>query len=85
VIPATGEGQYDPSKTIPEASKVGSQGMLAVRITFADPVPPDLALGAGGEVAIYTHEVKVIHILSKIIIRMKKWKAFVVPSSHDKS
>ena len=48
VIPATGEGQFDPSKTIPEASKVGSQGMLAVRIRLTGTLPPDLPLGAGG-------------------------------------
>jgi multidrug resistance efflux pump len=80
VIPATGEGQYDPGKTIPDASKVGSQGMLAVRIQFTGAAPPDLALGAGGDVAIYTREVKPVHVLSKILIRMKKWSKFVVPS-----
>jgi multidrug resistance efflux pump len=81
VIAATGEGQYDPNKTIPEASKVGSQGMLAVRIRFAEPVPHDLALGAGGEVAIYTDAFKPVNVFSKIFLRVKKWKAFAVPST----
>jgi multidrug resistance efflux pump len=81
VIPATGEGQYAPSGTIPEASKVGSQGLLAVKIRFVDEgPPPKLPLGAGGTVAIYTDHGKPVHIISKVTIRMKKWLLYVLPS-----
>jgi multidrug resistance efflux pump len=81
VITATGEGQFDPSKTIPDASKVGSQGLLAVKISLTDEVPPaNLPLGAGGTVAIYTDHGKPVHIISKVVIRMKKWLLYVIPS-----
>ncbi len=81
VIPATGEGQFVPSGTIPEASKVGSQGLLAVKISLVDEAPPaNMPLGAGGVVAIYTDHGKPVHIISKVTIRIKKWLLFVVPS-----
>jgi multidrug resistance efflux pump len=81
VIPATGEGQFAPSGTIPEASKIGSQGLLAVKIRLVDEAPPaNLPLGAGGVVAIYTDHGKPVHIISKVTIRMKKWLLYVVPS-----
>jgi multidrug resistance efflux pump len=81
VIPASGEGQYDPSGQIPLASKVGSQGFLAVKIRLTDEhPPPNLPLGAGGTVAIYTDHGKPVHIVSKVAIRMKKWLLYVVPS-----
>jgi len=79
VIPASGEGQYDTSGQIPLASKVGSQGLLAVKILFLEPIP-SLPMGAGGAVAIYTKEGKPVHIISKVAIRMKKWLLYVVPS-----
>jgi multidrug resistance efflux pump len=81
VIEATGEGQYAPSGTIPEASKVGSQGLLAVKIRLVDEAPPaNLPLGAGGAVAIYTDHGKPVHIISKVTIRMKKWLLYVMPA-----
>jgi multidrug resistance efflux pump len=81
VIPATGEGQYMVSGQIPLASKVGSQGLLAVKIRLTDPdPPPSLPLGAGGTVAIYTTEGKPVHVISKVAIRMKKWLLYVLPS-----
>ncbi len=81
VIAATGEGQYAPSGTIPEASKIGSQGLLAVKIRFVDEgPPPKLPLGAGGSVAIYTDHGKPVHIISKVTIRMRKWLLYVLPA-----
>ncbi|MBI3410250.1 MAG: HlyD family secretion protein [Planctomycetes bacterium] len=81
VIPATGEGQFAPSGQIPEASKVGSQGLFAVKIRLkGDSAVPQLPLGAGGTVAIYTTEIKPVHIITKVVIRMKKWLQYVIPS-----
>lgn len=80
VIPATGEGQFAPGGTIPLASKVGSQGLLAVKIRLTGEAPPDMPLGAGGTVAIYTDHGKSVHIISKVTIRMKKWLMYVIPS-----
>jgi multidrug resistance efflux pump len=81
VITATGEGQFQPSRVIPEASQVGSHGLLAVKISLIDgDQPTNLPLGAGGTVAIYTDHGKPVHFLSKIAIRMKKWLLYVVPA-----
>src|SRR5262249_48653460 len=81
VIPASGVGQIAPPRKIPEAAKVGSQGLLAVKIRLVDEAPPaNLPLGAGGAVAIYTDYGKPVHVISKVTIRVKKWLLFVVPS-----
>jgi multidrug resistance efflux pump len=80
VISATGEGQFAPSGTIPDASRVGSQGLLAVKIRLTGEAPPNLPLGAGGNVAIYTDHGKPVHIISKVTIRMKKWLLYVLPA-----
>src|SRR5262249_28753375 len=81
VIEATGEGQYTTSGDIPYAAKVGSYGVLAVkiRLTGEDRSTP-LALGTGGTVAIYTDHGKQVHIISKVAIRMKKWLLYVLPT-----
>jgi multidrug resistance efflux pump len=80
VITATGAGQYKVSGNIPEAAKVGSAGVLAVKIRLTEDQPPNLPLGAGGTVAIYTDKGKPVHIISKVTIRMKKWLLYVIPS-----
>lgn len=81
VIPATGEGQYKTGGDIPMAARVGSVGVLAVRISL-DPKerPATLPLGTGGTVAIYTNAGKPVHIISKVALRMKKWLLYVLPS-----
>jgi len=81
VIPATGEGQFITSGNIPYAAKIGSIGMLAVKIRLNDEDrPPNLPLGAGGTVTIYTNHGKPVHMVSKVAIRMKKWLLYVMPS-----
>jgi multidrug resistance efflux pump len=81
IIEATGEGQYAPSGTIPRASTIGSQGMLAVKIHITgDSKSVKVPLGAGGTVTIYTDSGKPVHIISKVAIRMKKWLLYVLPS-----
>jgi multidrug resistance efflux pump len=80
VITATGEGQFAPSGTIPDTSRVGSQGLLAVKMRLSDEVPPaNLPPGAGGAVAIYTDRGQPVRIISKVAIRMKKWLLYVSP------
>jgi len=86
VIPATGEGQFTTSGRIPYAAKIGSIGVLAVKIRLNDEDhPPTLPLGAGGTVAIYTEHGKPVHIVSKVAIRMQKWLLYVLPSVHKPS
>ena len=82
VIPASGGGQLTPSGTIPNAASIGSDGLFAVKISFDDAtVAQKLSLGSGGSAAIYTTHGKPFHIISKVVMRMKKWLAYVVPSA----
>ncbi len=81
VIPATGGGQFTTSGTIPNAARIGSDGLYAVRINFSDAaVASKLSLGSGGSAVIYTKAGKPTHVISKVAIRMKKWLLYVMPS-----
>jgi multidrug resistance efflux pump len=81
VIPATGGGQFTTSGTIPNAARIGSDGLYAVRINFSDDtVARKLSLGSGGSATIYTKKGKATHVISKVAIRMKKWLLYVMPS-----
>jgi membrane fusion protein, multidrug efflux system len=81
VISATGGGQFETGGTIPNAAKIGSDGLSAVRINFNDPsVARKLSLGSGGAATIYTDKGKATHVISKVAIRMKKWLLYVMPS-----
>jgi multidrug resistance efflux pump len=74
VVNYTGEGQFVPSLLLPIAANVGSKGYLAVRITLDDEdLARQLPLGAAGAVAIYTDSGKLLHVMSKISLRMKGW------------
>ena len=81
VISATGGGQFTTSGTIPNAARIGSDGLYAVRINFSDQaVARTLSLGSGGSAVIYTQKGKATHVISKVAIRMKKWLLYVMPS-----
>jgi len=81
VISATGGGQFTTGGTIPNAARIGSDGLYAVRINFNDAtLAQKLSIGSGGAATIYTNRGKPTHIISKVAIRMKKWLLYVVPS-----
>ena len=81
VISATGGGQFTTSGTIPNAARIGSDGLYAVRINFSDQaVARKLSLGSGGSAVIYTQKGKATHVISKVAMRMKKWLLYVMPS-----
>ncbi len=81
VIAATGAGQFTTSGDIPYAAKIGSSGVLAVKMSLTgEDSAVKIPLGAGGTVAIYTDKGKPVHIISKVTMRMKKWLLYVLPS-----
>jgi membrane fusion protein (multidrug efflux system) len=81
VISATGGGQFTTSGTIPNAARMVSDGLYAVRINFNDPaLAQKLSIGSGGAATIYTNKGKATHVISKVAIRMKKWLLYVIPS-----
>jgi multidrug resistance efflux pump len=81
VISASGGGQFAPGGTIPNAARIGSDGLYAVRINFTDrEVARTLSLGSGGAATVYTNKGKATHVISKVAIRMKKWLLYVMPT-----
>jgi multidrug resistance efflux pump len=81
VISASGGGQFTTSGTIPNAARIGSDGLYAVRINFSDQaVARTLSLGSGGSAAIYTQKGNATHVISKVAMRMKKWLLYVMLS-----
>jgi len=71
IIWGTGEGQGDPSGTLPDATSVTGGTALAVRVSFPDlPADLELPVGAGGRAAIYTAGAKPFRIIRKITLRM---------------
>mgnify|MGYP003635985795 CR=1 FL=1 len=74
VLEYTGEGQVQAELKLPIAAEIGSKGFLVVRMVMDDEVlAKDLALGGGGDVAIYTQFGQPFHAISKIMIRIKMW------------
>ena len=74
VIWASGEGQGDPSGSLPDIATLQGGTALAVRVTFPDlPQTLELPVGAGGRAAIYTDKGKAFRIIRRVIIRMYTW------------
>jgi membrane fusion protein, multidrug efflux system len=78
ILEATGEGQGAVSGTLPSASKIGSAGVLAVKVVLnEDEAAEKLDLGTAGSLAIYTDSLTPIHIMSRVTMRMNKWLYFL--------
>jgi len=74
IIWASGEGQGNPSGSLPNADRLRGGTSLAVRVSFPDlPQTLELPVGAGGRAAIYTAKGKPFRIIRKVIIRMYTW------------
>jgi len=71
---ASGEGQGDPSGSLPDADQLQGGTALTVRVGFPDLSQTlELPVGAGGRAAIYTSKGKPFRIIRKVIIRMYTW------------
>ena len=74
IIWASGEGQGDPSGSLPDVDTLQGGTALAVRVSFPDlPQTLKLPVGAGGRAAIYTAKGKPFRIIRKVILRMYTW------------
>jgi len=71
---ASGEGQGNPSGTLPSVASLTPGTAFAVRVTLDDfPADMKLPIGAGGAAAIYSEGGKPLRIIRKVIIRMYTW------------
>ena len=78
VVKYTGEGQFAASGKLPVMATVGSKGFLVVRIRLDDEeLAKKLPLGADGNTAIYTGFGKPLHVISKIVVRIKSYMYFL--------
>lgn len=78
VLNATGTAQLAPSGELPILTGAPSGGRYAVRIVLDDPGTDTLIpQGAGGTVAVYTQSGKPVHIITKVVMRMQAWFAYL--------
>jgi RND family efflux transporter MFP subunit len=78
VIKATGTAQMTVSGSIPVLTGQPSAGRYAVRIRLDDPeVLERLPQGASCSVAAYTSTGKPFHAISKVMMRMNAWMAYL--------
>jgi multidrug resistance efflux pump len=79
IIPATGQGQLEPSGTLLEWTEPEAPGLFAVRLKLdaaSHHLEPEA--GAAGVAAIYTEGGKAIRIIRKVVMRMQTWLDYVI-------
>lgn len=78
IVKATGTAQMTPSGNIPVLTGQPGAGRYAVRITLDDPaLLAQLPQGASCTVATYTSIGKPFHVISKVVMRMNAWMAYL--------
>ena len=86
IVWATGQGQYLATGLLPNNPAEGEHGTppqkYAVKIKIEDPNHYFLAMGARGESAIYTNHGAMIHLVRKVIIRVKSLTYYLVLKLH---
>ena len=75
---ATGSAQLAPSGEIPIFTGVPSTARYPIRVDLDDSDANALIpQGAGGTVAVYTQRGKPVHIITKVVMRMHAWLAYL--------
>jgi len=86
IVWATGQGQYLATGMLPnnpdESDHPPPAQKYAVRVKIEDPNHYFLAMGARGESAIYTKHGAMIHLVRKVIIRVKSLTYYLVLKLH---
>jgi multidrug resistance efflux pump len=86
IVWATGQGQYHATGMLPhnpvECDHAPPAQKYAVRVKLTDTNNYFLAMGARGEGAIYTQHGKMIHLVRKVIIRVKSLTYYLVLKLH---
>ncbi len=86
IVWATGQGQYQAAGILPntpvESDHAPPAQKYAVKVHMEDPEHNFLAMGARGEGAIYTHHGTVIHLVRKVIIRVKSLTYYLILKLH---
>ena len=78
VMEATGTGQLAPSGELPILTGAPTGGRYPIRIVLNDSGTDALIpQGAGGTVAVYTQSGKPVHLITKVVMRMQAWLAYL--------
>lgn len=77
VARATGTAQLAPSGEIPVLTGDPTRGRYAVRVKLEDEGADVIPQGAGGTMAIYTSKGKPLHIITRVVMRMQAWLAYL--------
>ena len=78
VVKASGTAQLAPSGNIPVLTGQPAAGRYAVRIKLDDPLALErLPQGASCSVTAYTNIGKPFHVISKVVMRMNAWMAYL--------
>ncbi len=78
VMKATGTAQMTPSGQLPVLTGQPSAGRYPVRIALDDPDADTLLpQGVGGTVAVYTQRGKLVHIITKVVMRIQAWLSYL--------
>jgi len=78
VVKATGTAQLTVSGTIPVFTGAPAAGRYVIRVMLDDPEVLDrLPQGASCSVAAYTNMGKPFHVISKVMMRMNAWMAYL--------
>jgi multidrug resistance efflux pump len=84
VVWAQGQGQLQPSGTLPMSGMVAQPpGRYAVKFNIAERDRAlFLAAGAAGEAAIYTDHLQAVHIIRKVILRVGSYLNYLILKLH---
>ncbi len=78
VSKVAGDSQMQASGTLPTMTGAPTTGRWVARIQLDDAERAEsLPQGAGGSVAVYTNYGKPVHIISKVVMRMNAWLAYL--------
>ena len=77
VLKATGTAQLTPSGELPTITGEPSNGRYPFRVTLDDDDSAEIPQGAGGTIAVYTDRGKPVHVITKVVMRMQAWLAYL--------
>lgn len=78
VIKVSRQAQLTASSTLPTMTGSAVNDRWAIKVTLDDKKQAKaLPQGAGGTLAVYTTKGKVVHVISKVTLRIKAWLAYL--------
>ncbi len=78
IIKVSSQAQLNASSTLPSMTGAAVNDRWAVRVTLENREQAKaLPQGAGGTLAVYTDKGKVVHVISKVTLRIKAWLAYL--------